>query len=327
MQQRICFALLLVFGSVSTALAFDLQGHRGARGLMPENTLPAFAKALEIGVTTLELDVGITKDGKVVVLHDSALSPAITRTADGKWINDKPLINTLTHHDLMAFDVGRADPVSRTAKRFLNQVAVDGTKIPLLEEVFALTRRVGNENIRFNIETKISPLKPNDTVTPEVFADAVLALIDIHQLESRTSIQSFDWRTLQRVQNKNARIETTYLTAQQDWLNNVANIGAEPSPWTAGFDLGKAGGNVALMIKDAGGSVWSPFFGDLTGANIQAAHGLGIKVIPWTVNDRDIMAELIDQGVDGIISDYPDRLREVMASKGLELPLSSPSSR
>lgn len=324
MQHRILFALLLVIGPVSAALAFDLQGHRGARGLMPENTLPAFAKALEIGVTTLELDVGITKDGKVVVLHDSALSAAMTRTADGKWINDKPLISTLTHRELMAFDVGRADPASRIAKRFPDQAAVEGTKIPLLEEVFALTKRVGNEKIRFNIETKISPLKPNDTVSPEVFVDAILVLIENNQLESRTSIQSFDWRTLQIVQKKNARIETTYLTAQQDWLNNIANVANNPSPWTAGFSLEKTDGNVALLIKEAGGDVWSPFFADLTAANIQAAHGLGIKVIPWTVNDADVMAELIDRGVDGIISDFPDRLREVMASKGLELPSPSP---
>lgn len=324
MQQRLFLALFLIVGSVSNVWAFDLQGHRGARGLMPENTLPAFAKALAIGVTTLELDVGITKDGKVVVSHDSALSPAVARTSDGKWITERPLISELMLQELKEFDVGRADPASRVAKRFPNQTAVDGTKIPLLEDVFALVKHAGNESMRFNIETKINPLKPNDTVSPEVFVDTILALIDAHGLESRSSIQSFDWRTLQIVQKKNPRIETTYLTAQQDWLNNIASVGKEPSPWTAGFNLEKTGGDVPLLVKEAGGDTWSPFFGDLTEESVQVAHRLGLKVIPWTVNDPKVMAELIDLGVDGIISDFPDQLREVMASKGLELPQSSP---
>lgn len=324
MQQRLLLALLLVFSSVSNVWAFDLQGHRGARGLMPENTLPAFAKALAIGVTTLELDVGITKDGKVLVSHDSALSPAVTRSSDGKWITERPLISDSTLLDLMKYDVGRADPTSRVAKRFPNQIAVDGTKMPSLEEVFALVKDAGNEEVRFNIETKINPLKPNDTVSPEVFVDAILALIDAHGLESRTSIQSFDWRTLQIVQMRNPQIETTYLTAQQKWLNNVASVDNDPSPWTAGFNIEKTDGNIPLLIREAGGDVWSPFFGDLTASSIQAAHGLGLKVIPWTVNDPNVMEELIDLEVDGIISDYPDQLREVMKSKGLALPSSSP---
>ena len=324
MQQRLLLALLLVFSSVSNVSAFDLQGHRGARGLMPENTLPAFAKALAIGVTTLELDVGITKDGKVLVSHDSALSPAVTRSSDGKWITERPLISDSTLLELMKYDVGRADPTSRVAKRFPNQIAVDGTKMPSLEEVFALVKDAGNEEVRFNIETKINPLKPNDTVSPEVFVDAILALIDAHGLESRTSIQSFDWRTLQIVQMRNPQIETTYLTAQQKWLNNVASVDNDPSPWTAGFNIEKTDGNIPLLIREAGGDVWSPFFGDLTASSIQAAHGLGLKVIPWTVNDPKVMEELIDLEVDGIISDYPDQLREVMKSKGLALPSSSP---
>lgn len=324
MQKRLFLTLLLGIGYITNTLAFDLQGHRGARGLMPENTLPAFAKALQIGVTTLELDVGITKDGMVIVSHDATLSPALTRTSDGKWIPEKLLINALTLHDLMKFDVGKVDPGSRAAKRFPDQVSVDDTTIPLLEDVFALVKQVGNENVRFNIETKINPLKPENTVSPELFVDAILALIKTHEMEDRTSIQSFDWRTLQLVQMKNPQIKTTYLTAQQNWLNNVANVGDNPSSWTAGFSLKKTDGDVPRLIKEAGGDIWSPFFGDLTEMNIKAAHALGLQVIPWTVNDPKIMAELIDLGVDGIISDYPDQLREVMASKGLELPPISP---
>lgn len=323
MQKQLLLTLFLVIINVPNLLAFDLQGHRGARGLMPENTLPAFAKALAIGVTTLELDVGLTKDGKVVVSHDSALSPALTRTEDDTWIVDRPLIKALTFEDIQEFDVGRIDPSSRAAKRFPDQAAVDGTRIPLLEDVFSLVKQAQNENVRFNIETKINPLKPDDTALPEQFVSALLAIIKTHELEERISIQSFDWRTLQLVQAQNPQIETTYLTAQQNWLNNVAGTAGKPSPWTAGFNLGETNGDVPALVKKAGGDTWSPFFSDLTEESIKAAQAIGLKVIPWTVNDPKIMAKLIDLGVDGIISDFPDQLRKAMELKGLELPLAT----
>ena len=142
------------------ASTFDLQGHRGARGLMPENTLPAFAKALEIGVTTLELDTNITKDGVVVITHDPVLNPDLARLPDGKWLEmpaDKgPYIFSLSYAELQKFDVGRIKPGTKYAERYPEQQSVDGTRIPRLADLFALVRKSGNENVRFNIETKLS---------------------------------------------------------------------------------------------------------------------------------------------------------------------------
>lgn len=324
MKKQLFLALFLLTVNAPNLLALDLQGHRGARGLMPENTLPAFAKALTIGVTTLELDVGLTKDGKIIVSHDSALSPAHTRAEDGTWIVNPPLIKSMTFDDLQKFDVGKIDPSSRAAKRFPDQAAVDGTKIPLLEDVFSIVMKAKNETVRFNIETKINPLKPQDTASPEQFVSALLALVKIHGLENRVSIQSFDWRTLQLVQAQNPSIETTYLTAQQKWLDNVASVAGKSSLWTAGFNLDNTGGDVPALVKKAGGDVWSPFFGDLTEDSIKAAQTMGLKVIPWTVNDPKIMAKLINFGVDGIISDFPDQLRKAMELEGLELPVATP---
>ena len=160
----------------SAAIAFDAQGHRGARGLAPENTLPAFAKALEIGVTTLELDVGISKDGHLVVSHNPRLHRAIVRTGDGRWLTgDGMALSQLTLAEIKRYDVGRIDPASRTARRFPDQQPVDGTPMPTLAEVIALTRAAGNHTVRFNVETKLNPAEPDLTIDPTSFADTLVA--------------------------------------------------------------------------------------------------------------------------------------------------------
>lgn len=319
--------MFLATGLFSTAQAFDLQGHRGARGLMPENTLPAFEKALTIGVTTLELDTGITKDGVVVVSHDPALNPDITRGKDGKWLTDRPLIKELTLQKLKSYDVGSIRPGSRTAKRFSSQTQMDGVSIPTLEELFQLVAKTRDKNIRFNIETKINPMDPEATVPPETFANALIALVRQYKLQNRVTIQSFDWRTLQIVQEIEPSIDTAYLTAQQDWMDNLKSNNDTLSIWTAGFNLDDHNGSAAELVKAAGGAVWSPFFRDLDTKKVQTAQSLGLKVIPWTINDAATMEYMIDIGVDGIITDYPNILRNVMEMRSLNLPPAIKSSQ
>ena len=227
--------------------ALDIQGHRGARGLLPENTLPAFARALSIGVTTLELDCAITQDGVVVVSHDSTLNPDITRGPDGQWITiaDQPIAN-LTFQALQRYDVGRINPASPYLARFPQQQAMDGTRMPTLEDVFALARRADNNTVHFNIETKISPLHPERTVTPEAFAKALIQVIKAHKLERRVGVQSFDWRTLAVVQQEAPGIHTVYLSAQQSFIDNILAHEAS-SPWNGGRHVRQFGGSVALL--------------------------------------------------------------------------------
>lgn len=308
----------MIVARLSTAL--DLQGHRGARGLLPENTLPAFARALAIGVTTLELDTAITQDGVVVVSHDSTLNPDITRGSNGDWISrgDIP-IREMTWRELQAYDVGRIRPASAYAQRFPDQQAVDGTRMPRLTDVFALARRTGNDKVRFNIETKISPEFPERTLPPDEFAHALITLVREHGLESRVTIQSFDWRTLQVVQREAPRIATTYLTAQQSWQDNI-RAGEKSSPWTAGLHVSDHGGSLPRLVKAAGGAVWSPYYGEITPEAVKEAQQLGLKVVVWTVNEPGDIDRMIDAGVDGIISDYPERLRRAAAGRGLPLP-------
>jgi glycerophosphoryl diester phosphodiesterase len=317
------------------AAAFDLQGHRGARGLAPENTLPAFAKALSVGVSTLELDTGVTRDGVVVVMHDASLNPDIARGPDGKWLEKRgPAIRELTYDELARYDVGRLKPEGNYAKRYPRQLAVDGTRVPRLADVFALVKKAGNDKVRFNIETKLSPLAPEETLAPEPFARALVEEIRKAGMASRAAIQSFDWRTLQAVQKIAPEIETVYLTAQQRYLDNVctgAKAGSpaiavadcEPSKWTAGFQL-RDHGSVPKMVKAAGGKVWSPEIRDIDAARLKEAHELGLRVVVWTVNEPAHIAHLLDLGVDGIITDRPDLAREELQKRGLPLPAPTP---
>src|SRR5512134_2409586 len=196
--------------------AFDLQGHRGARGMAPENTLAGFAAALAAGVDTLELDVGVTRDGVVVIHHDRRLNPDIARGPDGRWIvAPGPLLRSLGFDELRRYDVGRLRPGSEYASRFPGQKPMDGARIPRLAELFALVRRSGNTQVRFNIETKITPAAPAETMAPEPFALAVVEEIRAAGLAARASVQSFDWRTLQAVGRIAPEISTVYLTGRR----------------------------------------------------------------------------------------------------------------
>jgi glycerophosphoryl diester phosphodiesterase len=327
-----CLGLLL---ASCVAPPYDLQGHRGARGLAPENTLPAFARALSLGVATLELDVGVTRDGVVVVMHDSMLNPDLARGPDGSWLAQRGApVNSLTYAELARYDVGRSKPGSAYAARYPEQVAVDGTPVPRLAEVFALARRAGNRHVRFNIETKLTPFAPAETLAPEPFARAVIREIRSAGVAWRASIQSFDWRTLQVVQREAPEIETVYLTAQQRFLDNICTGGASgkpgiapddcgPSSWTAGFQL-KEHRSVPRMVKAAGGAVWSPEYRDVDAAKLAEARALGLRVVVWTVNDPAQISKMLDLGVDGIISDRPDLVRAELARRGLRLPPPTP---
>lgn len=296
--------------------AFDLQGHRGTRGNAPENTLPAFERALQIGVTTLELDVGVTADGVVVISHDPYLNPAITRDASGQWLQGTrgPLIKTLTLAQLQAYDVGRIKPDTAYAKTFNLQQPRDGTRVPTLATLFDRVKALRADEVRFNIETKVNPSQPDDTVAPDVMTRALLKVVREAGMTQRVSIQSFDWRTLRLVQELEPSIPTAYLTIQ-----TANNDNLQTGEWTAGLKFADSG-SAPRMVKASGGTIWSPNGGAVTEALVKEAQALGLKVMPWTINSPADMERLIGWGVDGLITDYPDRLRAVMQSRGLPLP-------
>ena len=258
----------------------DVQGHRGARGYLPENTLPAFARALELGVDTLELDCGVTKDGVVVVHHDRRLNPNFARGPDGKWVEAPAAsIFSLSFRQLQAYDVGRIRPGSEQAKRFPQQKPIDGTRIPRLSALFDLAKKT---SVKFNIEPKIDPQAPQDTLPPEPFARALIAEIRKAGMAKRTTAQAFDWRALKVVEREAPEMATVYCTEGK---------GSEPT-----------------QVHAAGGHIWSPNFTELSENKLAEARKLKLKVTVWTVNEPADIARMIDAGVDGIASDYPDRV-------------------
>jgi glycerophosphoryl diester phosphodiesterase len=305
-----------------TALhAFDLQGHRGARGLAPENTLAGFETALSIGVTTLELDLAMTRDAVVVVSHDSLLNPDHTRGPDGKFLAAQgPAIRSLALAELKRYDVGALKPGTSYAATFAGQRAVEGATIPTLAEVFELARRTKADHVRFNIETKLTPTSGANTADPETFAGAVAAAVREAGLAARVTLQSFDWRTLVVMRRIAPEIERVCLTIDGGSGDTLQRGRPGPSPWTAGLDIDEFGGSVPRLVAAAGCAVWSPNFRNVTAASLAEAGALRLPVIPWTVNERPDMARLIGMGVSGIITDYPDRLRAVMVDKKLPLP-------
>jgi glycerophosphoryl diester phosphodiesterase len=293
----------------------EIHGHRGARGWLPENTLAGFEQALAFGADTLELDVGITADGSVVVHHDQSLNPETTRI-DGRWIaaaESRP-IHALTLEQLRRYDVGAIDPGSEYARRFPHQSPVEGAHVPTLAEVIALLARLGRDDVRLNVETKIDPHAPTLSPPPQAFARAVIAVLRGGGVAQRSTIQSFDWRVLAHVQRIAPEIRTGFLSSQGSW--DTVRAG-EPgrSPWTGDYDVDDHDGSVARTVHAAGGDVWSPHFEDLDAASLAEARALGLRVVVWTVNAPRDIRRLIRLGVDGIISDYPDQV--IKAAEGL----------
>ena len=316
--------VVAVAGSLAAALpaaAVDLQGHRGTRGLAPENTLAAFRKAIAIGVTTLETDLALTADNVLVLVHDPRLSRALTRTGGGRWLaEDGVPIRSLTSVELRADDVGRLDPSHPDAKSWPQQVPADGERIPTLAELFALARDArspGGRPVRFNIETKLTPDSAVPTASAAEFASAVARGIAAADVTERVTVQSFDWRSLRALKRVVPEIRTACLTIEAKGMNTVREDASGASPWHDGLKRADYGGSLPRTVQAAGCAAWSPLWRNLTPDLVAEAHGLGLAVIAWTVNEPADMERVLDLGVDGIITDYPDRARSILAKRGV----------
>jgi glycerophosphoryl diester phosphodiesterase len=285
-----------------------LHGHRGARGLFPENTLVGFAGALAIGVDAIELDVGVTADGVVVVTHDPRLNPDITRIGRGAWLNAPgPAIRELRAAELAGCDVGRIRPGSGYATAHPDQVPYDGAGIPTLADVLRLDSRTS-----FNIELKTFPFHPELAVDGAAMADAVVAVADAHGASARIIVQSFDWRGPRRLRRARPDIRLA-------WLTSSAFL-ASARIWWDGPHPADFCGSVVRAVAAEGGPTWGPDHADLTEESLAEAHALGLTVVPWTVNRPPDMRRLIRWGVDGLITDRPDLARLVLAEEGYPLP-------
>ena len=299
----------------------EVQGHRGARGLWPENTLAAFAGALELGVSTVELDCGMTRDGVLVVTHDPDLNPDLTRAADGRFLAATgPRIFDLTYPELQSYDVGRLKPGSAYAARFPEQQPVDGERIPRLADVLALVRSRGSGRVRVALEVKTFADQPQLTASPEVFAQALHGIVEATGTLALVSFMAFDWRVLAAVQRLMPQAPTVALTEQQTQGDTVGIGAPRPSPWLGGLEPARFGNSVVRLVKATGAGTWGPDYLDLNAQRIAEAHEAGLRVVPWTVNATADMGRLLALGVDGMTSDRPDVLRVLLQSKGLPVP-------
>jgi glycerophosphoryl diester phosphodiesterase len=308
----------------------DLEAHRGGLGLTTESTLEGFAKALELGVTTLEVDIQITEDQRAVVTHDRRVSavkcndtaPAFPGDPEFPYV-DK-FIKNLTLAQVSTLDCGQ--PLAD----FPTQEVVDGARIPLLSQVFALVNCYQANQVWINLETKVEAGAPEQTAPREQFVQIAAAEIRAAGLLNRVTIQSFDWGALMRMREVEPRLPIVALT-NGDFLQ-VGQPGA--SPWLGGIDVDDFGGSLVAAAASFGADAISPVHGNpqngkvgdanyvpyTTPALVAEAHEAGLAVVPWTIDDPATMASLIDAGVDGLITNYPDRLRTLLAERGYKLP-------
>jgi glycerophosphoryl diester phosphodiesterase len=272
----------------------EVIGHRGARGLFPENSIVGFRRCLDLGVRAFELDVGMTADGVVVVSHDLALNPAITRDAAGRWLSGTgPLLHHLTFDALQSYDVGRIRPATPYRLLHRSQKGQDGVRIPRLEEVLLLSSEA-----RFIIELKTDPGHPEWSASPVAMVEAVLDVVDRVGVTERVAIESFDWRGPRHVRRIRPEVRTA-------WLTRVETV-RDAALWWDGVTPAEFGNSVPASVAAQGGQIWAPEFDTVSRAVVAEAHGFGLSVIPWTVNRRAALRRMIDRGVDGVITDRPD---------------------
>lgn len=287
-----CSTTTVTNTSTTPAAEFDKEGHRGCRGLMPENTIPGFKKAIDIGVNTLEMDVVITKDKQVILSHEPFFNHEITTKPDGSFVeeNEEKTLNIfeMTYEETQKFDVG-LKPHPRFPKQ--QKMAAHKPKLAAVidsAEAYAKVKSVAP--LQYNIETKTNP-QTDGTYhpKPEEFVELLVAVIKEKGIEDRVIIQSFDIRTLQYLHSKYPAIKTAYLfepPSDKSLTDRLKDLGFTPT-------------------------IYSPDFNTLTPEVVKECKAAGIKVIPWTVNEAEKIKELKQMGVDGIISDYPDLFEQV----------------
>ncbi|WP_440336956.1 glycerophosphodiester phosphodiesterase [Megamonas funiformis] len=308
---------------------FDLEAHRGGRDVRPENTLYSYAYAIELGATSIECDMQLTKYGQIVMSHNPILNSDITRDENGNYIkNNKYDIRLMTVDELKKFDVGVMDPNCGEYYDLhgKTQFTYDA-KIPTLEELMQLIQSYGDKNIVLNIETKSYPDPASagykNNADPKKFVEVFNNIVKKYNMEDRVVLQSFDWQTLIEMKKLNPNISTSALWQEQpSWgrdSESLRRYEKKKSPWLGGLDIKDYQGNPVKAAHAIGADIISPYYTEISKQDVDEAHSLGMKVVPWTVNNEKDMTMLLDMGVDGIISDKPWLLKQVLEKRNIKL--------
>jgi glycerophosphoryl diester phosphodiesterase len=295
-----------------------IYGHRGARGDLPENTLDSFKYLFENNINAYETDILISKDLIPVITHDFRLDPSFTKDEEGDWITDENIkIFDLTYNEISKFDVGSLNKLTRYGRRFLNQRSLENQKIPKLDELLELSSKNLSQDTIINLEIKSTPDEKKLTPSPKEMVQIVLNDIKKSNLQDKIIISSFDWRILREVKNQSPEISRAYLTFQQEKGMKIKKTIYSKSPWidhiplTIVYDLPK-------IIKELGGSAWHPYYKDINKKAVKDAHDYNLPVNVWTVNDEYNMLKMIEYEVDGIMTDYPLKLKELCDKKNIK---------
>ncbi|MDC0948547.1 glycerophosphodiester phosphodiesterase family protein [Gammaproteobacteria bacterium] len=286
-------------------------GHRGARGLVFENTSASFATAMAAGCDGIEFDVQLTADNEVVVYHDLHLHAELTRDARGNWLEGaQPWISQLAFNRLQQdYRIGRIR--GRYRARFRNQSAIADACIPSLQEFLSPVLAAGHDPLLL-VEIKSNPEQWPTPIEPQRLADTVLDALQRLGVVQRSIIESFDWRVIFALREQLPPAQLGLLSIQIDGEDTIAardiDGTVQASPWTGGLDIRDYQGDLPRMVADAGCQWWAPWHRDIKRQEVQQAHALGLRVATWTVNAPRDIRRARSLGVDAIISDYPDRV-------------------
>ena len=294
-----------------------IYGHRGARGDLPENTLESFKYLFDNNINAYETDILISKDLIPVITHDFRLEPSFTKDSKGNWIEDENIkIFDLTYEELLKFDVGSINKLSRYGRRFVNQKPLENQRIPKLSELLDLSSKNKSENLLINLEIKSTPDEENLTPAPEDTVKLVVNEINLSNLKDKIIVSSFDWRTLTEIKNQYPEISRAYLTYQQVRGMKIKKTIYNRSPWMSFLPFYEDH-ELPKIIKSQGGKAWHPYRKDITKKLVDISHQENLPVNVWTVNEDYEMLKMIEYGVDGIMTDYPLRLKELCEKENI----------
>ena len=294
-----------------------IYGHRGARGDLPENTLESFKYLFENNINAYETDILISKDFSPVITHDFRLDPSLTKDNEGNWIEDENIkIYDLTYEELLKFDVGSLNKLSRYGRRFVNQKTLENQKIPKLSELLNLSSKNISENLLINLEIKSTPDEENLTPTPEEMVKLVMQEVNKSTLQNKIIVSSFDWRTLTEMKKLYPEISRAYLTFQQQAGIKIKNTIYNRSPWMSYMPFFE-NHELPKIIKSQGGEAWHPYHKDITKKLVDISHQENLPVNVWTVNKDYDMLKMVEYGVDGIMTDYPLKLKELCEKENI----------
>ena len=294
-----------------------IYGHRGARGDLPENTLESFKYLFKNNINAYETDILISKDLIPVITHDFRLDPSFTKDNEGNWITDENIIIfDLSYDELLKFDVGALNKLSRYGRRFVNQKTLENQKILKLSELLELSSKNKSENLLINLEIKSTPDEENLTPTPEEMVKLVMQEVNKSNLQNKIIISSFDWRTLTEIKNHYPEISRAYLTFQQQAGIKIKNTIYNRSPWMSYMPFFE-NHELPKIIKSQGGEAWHPYHKDITKKLVDISHQENLPVNVWTVNKDYDMLKMVEYGVDGIMTDYPLKLKELCEKENI----------